>query len=277
MFRKRPDPCTDHVCIIYERFKSVMKKLTEHFMKQKTTKPVPAKHKPIKENSAGSKIMCLYQMYGHCIPLLIYMAIYLSWFAWLEKNNTKNYQVIHVAADDYIPFCEVFVVPYFLWFAYVAAVVIFLFFKNKQDYYKACIFLCTGMTVFLVISTLFPNGHHLRLAEMPRDNVFTQMVAFLWKTDTPTNLWPSIHVFNSMGAHFAIARSREFESRKGIKLASFLLAASIILSTMFIKQHSVFDVLTGIAMGAVMYVFVYRRDWVMATKAQCEKAFSKYV
>ena len=218
-----------------------------------------------------------YQKYRHGIPLLIYAAIYLAWFAWLEKTNTKNYQVIHVTADDYIPFCEIFIVPYLLWFAYVAAVVVYFFFKNKQEYYKTCIFLFTGMTLFLVISTLFPNGHHLRLAEMPRDNIFTQLVSALWRTDTPTNLWPSIHVYNSMGAHFAISRSREFESRRGIKIASLLLATSIILSTMFIKQHSVFDVLTGIALGAVMYVFVYRRDWILATKAQCQKAFSKNI
>ena len=230
-----------------------------------------------KESKKGILLSRFYQKYRHGIPLLIYAAIYLAWFAWLEKTNTKNYQVIHVTADDYIPFCEIFIVPYLLWFAYVAAVVVYFFFKNKQEYYKTCIFLFTGMTLFLVISTLFPNGHHLRLAEMPRDNIFTQLVSALWRTDTPTNLWPSIHVYNSMGAHFAISRSREFESRRGIKIASLLLATSIILSTMFIKQHSVFDVLTGIALGAVMYVFVYRRDWILATKAQCQKAFSKNI
>ena len=230
-----------------------------------------------KESKKGILLSRFYQKYRHGIPLLIYAAIYLAWFAWLEKTNTKNYQVIHVTADDYIPFCEIFIVPYLLWFAYVATLVFYFFFKNKQEYYKTCIFLFTGMTLFLVISTLFPNGHHLRLAEMPRDNIFTQLVSALWRTDTPTNLWPSIHVYNSMGAHFAISRSREFESRRGIKIASLLLATSIILSTMFIKQHSVFDVLTGIALGAVMYVFVYRRDWILATKAQCQKAFSKNI
>ena len=230
-----------------------------------------------KESKKGILLSRFYQKYRHGIPLLIYAAIYLAWFAWLEKTNTKNYQVIHVTADDYIPFCEIFIVPYLLWFAYVAAVVVYFSLKNKQEYYKTCIFLFTGMTLFLVISTLFPNGHHLRLAEMPRDNIFTQLVSALWRTDTPTNLWPSIHVYNSMGAHFAFPRSREFESRRGIKIASLLLATSIILSTMFIKQHSVFDVLTGIALGAVMYVFVYRRDWILATKAQCQKAFSKNI
>ena len=110
------------------------------------------------------KMKCFYEKYRHGIPLIIYMIIYLTWFAWLEKTNVKNYQVIHVALDDYIPFCELFVVPYLLWFLYVAAVVVYLFFKNKQDYYKLCVFLFTGMTVFLIVSTLWPNGHHLRPA-----------------------------------------------------------------------------------------------------------------
>lgn len=161
-----------------------------------------------------NKLKSFYEKYKHGVPLLVYMAIYLVWFGWLEKKNTKNYWVIHLSIDDYIPFCEIFVIPYLLWFAYVAAVVIWLFLKDKQEYYKACGFLFTGMTLFLIISTLWPNGHNLRPAVMPRDNVFTSLIALLWKTDTPTNLWPSIHVFNSMGAHFAVMHSQKLAASK---------------------------------------------------------------
>lgn len=201
-----------------------------------------------------------YLRYKHIIPLLIYGVIYLSWFAHLEKTVTKNYTVIHTFIDDYIPFCELFVIPYFLWFGYVAVTVMFFFFTDKDDYYKTCAFLFTGMTVFLIISTLFPNGHDLRLAQMPRDNVFTRMVERLWATDTPTNLWPSIHVYNSLGAHFAIMKSHRLENKKGIRIGSLVLCISIILSTMLIKQHSVFDVITGIIMALVMYLLVYHYD-----------------
>ncbi len=206
------------------------------------------------------------EKYKHGIPLLIYLVIYLVWFAWLEKTNVKDYQLIHVSLDDHIPFLEVFIIPYLLWFGYVAVVVVYLFSKNKQDYYKACAFLFTGMTIFLIISTLWPNGHDLRPVSMPRDNCFTWLVSMLWKTDTPTNLWPSIHVFNSMGAHFAVMHSRDLAQTKfgrPIKIASGVLSVSIIFSTMFIKQHSVFDVVTGILMGAVMYAFVYRKEWLL--------------
>ncbi len=212
------------------------------------------------------KIKKFYFNYRHAIPLLLYGIIYLTWFCILEKNITKNYTVIHMALDDYIPFSEVFVIPYFLWFAYVVTVVMFLFFKDKTEYYRVCTFLFTGMTIFLIVSTLWPNGHHLRPHIMPRDNIFTQMVAALYKTDTPTNLWPSIHVYNSLGVHFAIVKSKHMVTHKRIKIGSLILAVSIVLSTMFIKQHSIFDVLTGIGMAGIMYVIVYGDDLVMAIK-----------
>lgn len=217
-----------------------------------------------------SKLKDLYAKYRHGIPLLFYMAVYLGWFAWLEQTNRKNFHVIHVDLDDYIPFCEVFVIPYLLWFFYVAAVVVYLMLTNRQNFNRCFAFLATGMTVFLVISTLWPNGHHLRPPVMPRDNIFTQMVSMLWQADTPTNLWPSIHVYNSMGAHFALMHSA-LGRKKGIRIASGVLALSIILSTMLIKQHSVFDVMTGIALGSVMYLLVYKREVLLSPRTQRKK------
>ncbi len=217
-----------------------------------------------------NKLKNLYAKYRHGIPLLIYMAVYLGWFAWLEKTNQKNFYVIHVDLDDYIPFAEVFVVPYLLWFFYVSAVVVYLLLTDKQNFNKCFAFLATGMTVFLLISTLWPNGHHLRPPVMPRDNVFTQMISMLWQADTPTNLWPSIHVYNSMGAHFALTHS-ELGRKKSMRIASGILALSIILSTMLIKQHSVFDVVTGIGLGSVMYLLVYKRESLLSPRAQRKK------
>lgn len=201
-----------------------------------------------------------YERYKHAIPLIIYAVIYCTWFAYLEKAVVHPTRIIHMKVDDMIPFCEVFVIPYFLWFAYVSAVVIYCFFKNKQDYYKCCVFLFTGMTVFLVISTLWPNGHHLRPYVMPRNNIFTNLVAHLYSMDTPTNLWPSIHVYNSIGAHLAVIHNQKLAQNRKIRTGSFILSASIILSTVFIKQHSMFDVLTAFLMSAVMYLIVYQAD-----------------
>lgn len=58
-----------------------------------------------------------YEKYKHIIPLAIFGVIYVLWFYLLEHRTNVQYMVVHMNIDDYIPFCEYFVVPYLLWFA----------------------------------------------------------------------------------------------------------------------------------------------------------------
>ena len=45
-----------------------------------------------------------------------------------------------------------------------------------------------------------------------------------------------------------------------MRYGSAILMVSIILSTMFLKQHSVFDVITGIVLSVFMYTVVYAKS-----------------
>ena len=191
--------------------------------------------------------------------LLLYALIYIPWFCWLEEkvNINSNFHVIHMALDDYIPFCEFFVIPYYLCFIYMAAGIIFIAFTDGKLCWRLGIFLITGMTGFLFISTVYPNGQLLRPDTFARDNIFVHIVQRLYASDTPTNLFPSIHVYNSLAIYFGLTHSQKLQNKKWIKNAALVLTVCIILSTMFLKQHSVFDVLTAFALAAFMYSVCY--------------------
>ena len=190
------------------------------------------------------------------MPIFVYAPIYLYWFVYIEKHKFAHYAVIHTVIDDYIPFLEVFIIPYYMWFLYVSLTLLFFMFSfDIEDYYKNFFFLATGMTVFLVISTLFPNMHHLRPAVMPRDNIFTHLVQIIYSTDTPTNLWPSIHVYNSIGTMIAVHHSKRF-NKTGTVIMD-ITGVLIILSTLFVKQHSFYDVITAFIMAIIFYLFFY--------------------
>jgi len=188
----------------------------------------------------------------------IYWLMYLPWFAYLEKTVTKQFHIIHVAMDDYIPFCEYFIVPYLLWFAYIAIGIIYFAFKNKEEYYNLCKILFLGMTVFLIVSTICPNGHYLRPSAFARDNIFVDMVQALYATDTSTNLFPSIHVYNSIAVNAVVWHCDDFKQNRFVRYSSAILMVSIVLATMFLKQHSVFDVITGILLATFTIHMVYR-------------------
>lgn len=215
-------------------------------------------------------IQNIYQKYKHLL-LLLYFPFYLVWFAYLEKTVTKHFHVIHMDIDDYIPFCEYFIVPYLLWFAYIAVVIVYMGLKDKKEFQNMCAFLFTGMTIFLIVSTIYPNGHMLRPTSFERDNIFTQLCAMLYQTDTATNLFPSIHVYNSIGVHLALIHSEKTKNRKGICLTSAVLMVSIILSTVFLKQHSMFDLITGLVLAIIVNFFVYIRSWEKAKELANER------
>ena len=198
--------------------------------------------------------------YGHALPVLLFGAAYLIGFALLEKRGQTDYRVVHMAIDDFIPFCEIFVVSYLLWFFYVPAVLIYLFFRDRKGYRDNAVFLCTGMAVFLVVSALCPNIQHLRLEEFPRDNVFTRLIGLLWKADTPTNLFPSIHVYNSLGAHLAVMHSETLSKNKRIRIGSLVVWGGGGGGGGGFGQHSAFDVLTAFLMAAIQHAAVYSYD-----------------
>lgn len=215
----------------------------------------------------------LLHRYKH-IWLLSYAFIYIPWFIYLEKTVTTNYYIIHVALDDLIPFNEYFIIPYLLWFTYVAAAIIYFFFTNVKDYYRLCTMLFTGMTISLVICTVFPNGTDLRPAIVLGENICSDIVAFLYSADTCTNVFPSIHVYNSICVHIAVLHSRSLRKNRLIIAASLVLMISINLATVFLKQHSAFDGLGSMITAYVMYHFVYSVSFVPKKEKVSEKAIS---
>lgn len=189
--------------------------------------------------------------------VFLYGLIYLPWFFYLEKHVTTNFHIIHTKLDEKIPFLEIFIIPYGLWFLFIAVTVGYFFFTDTKDFYKLSAFLCIGMTFFLIFSTVYPNGQILRPTTFERNNIFVDLVKQLYRADTPTNIFPSLHVYNTIAACIAIMHSRKLKKHRWIQYSSLILGGLIILSTMFLKQHSVIDVIGASVMAVICYQLIY--------------------
>ncbi|MEI3266574.1 phosphoesterase [Frisingicoccus sp.] len=200
--------------------------------------------------------------WGTKLIVPIFMVFYLTSFAYLENQVTYRFHVIHSSFDRMIPFCEYFIIPYFLWFAYCVVAILYFMFKNKdeKEYLQLIFNLGIGMTVFIIVSWLYPNGHFLRPMTFPRENIFTDMVRFLYTIDTSTNVLPSIHVYNTVAIFIAIAKCKALKNKHFVVGGSFALSVLIIASTMFLKQHTVIDVVCAFALNVVVYLLVYRPE-----------------
>ncbi len=189
----------------------------------------------------------------------LYIPAYFVCFILLEKRDDVAFHTIHCSLDDKIPFIDYFIIPYLMWFLYIAISVTFFFFWNKFEFNKLAIFLALGMTSFLIISFLYPNQLTLRpeTESFPDHGIVTEFVKKLYKTDTSTNVLPSIHVFNTLAVTTAFVKNGIIKKHKLLGSFIIILTIAIIASTLFLKQHSIIDVVSAFVMAALFYYPAY--------------------
>ena len=101
----------------------------------------------------------------------------------LMEQSDVTIHIIHSLADDRIPFCEYFIIPYVMWYFFLIGTVIYFAIScpSKKEYYQYLGTLGAGMTLFLLISFVYPNGQHLRpVLTTAGDSVFLNVVRLLF-------------------------------------------------------------------------------------------------
>ena len=187
--------------------------------------------------------------------MALYTIFYLSVFHSLEANVPLRSILVHCRLDDLIPFCKYAVIPYFAWFVWIPFTLFYLLWKApREDFWRLCLPLFSGMTIALACYAVLPTALDLRPYWVPGSDIFAQTVRFLYRTDTATNVCPSIHVFNSVTLALAYHHCARLRGRKWlwVRVSADLLCVSIILSTMLLKQHSVIDVMGGIILALTL-------------------------
>lgn len=192
---------------------------------------------------------------------LLFLAFYVFLFAVLEQRKTPI-SLVMSRIDQHIPFCEYFIVPYFFWFVYLGFTAVYfgLFCRNIKEIKKVSYSFIVGMSVFLLVSLFFPNGHMLR-PNLVEEGIFVSAVKFLYSIDTSTNVFPSMHVFCTIAASIALLRQKELRKIKGFNVAIHVISILIILSTMLLKQHSIIDVVGAFILNGVCYYLFYKVEW----------------
>lgn len=190
---------------------------------------------------------------------LLYFIPYLIYFELLETFAVPRF-IIHCPLDDWIPFHEGFVIPYFAWFPMLAVSLGYFLFHSRKDFLDLCFIMFSGMTICLIIYTLLPNGLQLRPV-VEHDNLLAKIASLLYAIDTPTNVCPSIHVSSTVAIMMIVQRYQNFRHPVLIKGITIFTGIAICLSTVVLKQHSVIDVILGLILTLLLYRVCMQTDW----------------
>ena len=157
--------------------------------------------------------------------------------------------VLDTPLDGYVPLWTVWIIPYMLSLLWWAVCYGWAAWKMEDDLYRA--FVISFVTVMLtsyVIYIVFPT--YVNRPELQGDDWLTRLVASLYENDRVNNAFPSGHTYNSV--MIALFWSRWYPRQRWLW---FTIAAIVVLSTLFTRQHNLPDLLGGILLAWLGYRF----------------------
>lgn len=168
------------------------------------------------------------------------------------RNDTLD---LWFPAELDIPFIPAFIWAYLSMYLIILVPVLFL---NRQEQKRMALELIAVTLISSVIFLLFPARLGF-VRQLPSDPLYHAVFEQLFTLDNPHNLVPSLHVAWSCTA--VLATSRKATGWILWVMYGWLLLIS--LSTLFVHQHHLLDVMTGGLLSLTTYYFarnVYEKN-----------------
>ncbi len=179
---------------------------------------------------------------------IIYKGLFYSFllvlFQSLKYNLIKNLNlkttIIGHQIDESIPFIPEFVYFYYIWYLLVFFVPFVIYLYSKKHFIRYALAAVIGNIIVAACYIIYPAA--IIRASFEVNNLSTYIVDLTYRFDYPvTNCFPSSHCFFAFLFIFATYGLKEIKLcyRIGLWLTSIM----IVLSTLFIKQHVLIDVI----------------------------------
>ena len=187
-------------------------------------------------------------------PMVFFLALvpFYIFIATLVREGT----VVHVPAtalDRAIPLWPAWALVYgsLYWTLIVLPVLVVREDEHiRRTVYAYLMVWLTAYACFWLYPTIAPRGD-----EVDGDGFAVWGLRALYGADPPYNCLPSLHVAHSFVSAFAIGRVH-----RRVGIAALAAAALVGLSTLFVKQHYVLDVVSGALLATLAYAIFLRNS-----------------
>ena len=162
---------------------------------------------------------------------------------WLIKSFQTNPIYINYYLDDKIPFWGWLVYIYDMYYPFSILAFTLLYFKDKKTYYKGIISAIIGCIICYIIILIVPTIMFRPIVPNydPLTNLVLKITFFF--DEPPLNCFPSLHCLFCFQIIISYIMSKSTIKRK---IWVIIFALLVIISTLFVKQHFIYDVIAAL-------------------------------
>ena len=188
----------------------------------------------------------------------------------ITKVFPLKYHLIGNTLDQKIPLESFFIWFYILWYVLIIFIPYFLYKRNKKLFYKYLILDLICLTIDLIIYVLYPS-----MIERPvvsGSGINNTIINTIYFLDTPAvNCLPSEHCILCFIFMFITIINKNLSIVKKVILNMIYIL--IILSTLFIHQHVIYDVIAAfiVVLVAIIINMKYNLEDKLKNKMETKK------
>lgn len=173
------------------------------------------------------------------------------------KLFITEYNLIGSTLDNYIPFIPSFIYFYMMWYPFEIFSLYYIYKKDKNNYIKTLAVLIISLIIMYIIFIIYPT-----MVDRPEVNSFNSLTTLLlyiaFKSDTPVNCFPSGHCIICFVMIFSFIKSKNITFKN--KIIFIVINILIILSTLFVKQHVIYDVIGSFILTITSFYLIYKTN-----------------
>lgn len=192
-------------------------------------------------------------------PYLLFMLVIpiLAKIYQLLNERPQKGVDISTPIDHAIPFLPIFIIPYILWYGYIFCYLVYFCFKDTTIYLKTLILIVAAEFICFIIFFFFQTT-------VPRptivgNNLLTNLVQWIYTNDRPFNCFPSIHVLTTFAIMLASLLIRNMHLINNLFI--HITGGLIIISTLFVKQHVISDMMGSMFLVTFLFGFIFERSY----------------
>jgi membrane-associated phospholipid phosphatase len=202
------------------------------------------------------------------VLVLFYIVLNTIVYNWTGALYTHGFH-LNTALDNLIPFAPAWAIFYLYLFYPLSALTMayFAFVDYRRGYALAFSLVLINLVadiVYLVFPVTTDIYRQELLAHPMTGNAFASAIYAHYATDPSFNCFPSLHASVAVICFYAwyrYARLKPNWITKAIAILMLVVAAGVVLSTLFVKQHYIADEIAGIVLAWVIGRWMFDLFW----------------
>lgn len=176
---------------------------------------------------------------------LVCLSLALAFYATRLFTTGGFHYDVSIPLDGKIPFLPPFIVVYVLSYCQWVLVLWLTTRESMDVFFRASATEILGKIIVIPIFLIFPTA--MVRPEITGSGLFDWLTQLIYTLDTPDNLFPSLHCYDSWLCLRCVCRMQKVPG--WFKWANGIFSLLVFASVVLVKQHLVLDILGGIALG----------------------------